>query len=69
MNLVKGLRTAHTAAVSSIYVCFEAGIVIDLDDDAIKIWDTVKGVELNVYPSDNNEDAIVPGLNSIFKAV
>ncbi|MEZ5345445.1 MAG: hypothetical protein R2681_07820 [Pyrinomonadaceae bacterium] len=69
MEMVKGLRTAHAAAVNSLFVCFEAGLVIGLDEDTIKIWDTVKGVELNVYRSENNDDSIVPGLNAIFRAV
>ncbi len=69
MKIEKGLRTAHTTEVNSLFVCFEAGLVIGLDNDSIKIWDTVKGVEVKVYESKNNDDAIIPGLNSIFRAV
>ena len=32
--------------VNSMFVSFEASVVISVSDDSIRIWDTINGVEL-----------------------
>ena len=56
-------------SVNSVFLNVEAGIVIGLDGDAIRVWDPVRGVELHVYESTDGDDAFVPGLSSIFRTV
>lgn len=46
MNKHKGLKAAHSERVNSMFVSFEASVVISISDDSIRIWDTVNGVEL-----------------------
>ena len=54
MNKLKGLRAAHAGKVNSMFVSFQASVVISVSDDSIRIWDTVNGVEL--YESKGRDD-------------
>jgi hypothetical protein len=54
MNKKKGIRAAHLDKVNSMFVSFEASVVISVSEDEIRIWDTVNGVEL--YQSSEEKD-------------
>ncbi len=65
----KGLKSAHMGSVNSIFVSLEAGVVIGLEEDSIRVWDTVEGIELHVYNKNDADDSFVPGLSSIYRSV
>ena len=69
MGNINGIKAAHMGRVNSIFVSFKAGIVIGLDDESIRIWDSVKGVELYVADLNNSDDSVIPGLGSIYQTV
>jgi len=63
------LKSAQMGAVNSVFVNIEAGVVIGLDDDSIRIWDPVKGVELQVFDTKNGEDQILTAVGSMYRFV
>ncbi|NNF00036.1 MAG: hypothetical protein HKN25_13525 [Pyrinomonadaceae bacterium] len=69
MNHLSKLRSAHMGAVNSVFVNLEAGVVIGLDEDSIRIWDPVKGVELHAYDAKNTDDVIISGMTSMYRFV
>lgn len=62
MNKHRGLRAAHSNKVNSMFVSFEASVVISVSDDSIRIWDTVNGVELYEAAEEKQSDRIVINL-------
>lgn len=54
MNKLKGLKAVHSDRVNSMFVSFEASVVISVSDDSIRIWDTVNGIEL--YETKGRDD-------------
>lgn len=62
MNKSKGLKAAHSERVNSMFVSFEASVVISVSDDSIRIWDTVNGVELYEKADELERDRIVLNL-------
>lgn len=62
MNKLKNLRAAHSEKVNSMFVSFEASVVISVSDDTIRIWDTVNGVELYEKADELEQDRIVLNL-------
>lgn len=62
MNKRKGLKAAHSDKVNSMFVSFEASVVISVSDDSIRIWDTVNGVELYQASDKSETDRFVVNL-------
>jgi len=69
MGQVNGIRAAHMGRVNSIFLNLEAGVVIGLEEDSIKIWDPVNGVELHVYDAQDSEDVLIPAIGSMSRIV
>jgi len=67
MNKTKGLKAAHMDRVNSMFVSFEASVVISVSDDEIRIWDTVNGVELYQSSDENDGDRFVVNLGPFNK--
>ena len=67
MKNENGFRSAHANSVNSVFVSFNAGVVISVDDDSIRIWDPVNGVELYQTDMNDSEDSVIPGLGSIYR--
>lgn len=63
------LKSAHMGSVNSVFVNLEAGVVIGLDEDSIRIWDPVKGVEIHVFDTKNGEDQFIPAMSSMYRFV
>jgi len=66
---MNNLKVAHKGSVNSVFMNLEAKIVIGIDEDSIRIWDPVKGTELHVYDTNEEEDSLIPGLNNIYRIV
>ncbi|REJ78805.1 MAG: hypothetical protein DWQ47_05010 [Acidobacteria bacterium] len=62
MNKLKGLKAAHSDKVNSMFVSFEASVVISVSDNSIRIWDTINGVELYEASEGIEGDPIVLNL-------
>ena len=69
MNRQNQLKSAHMGTVNSVFVNLEAGVVIGLDEDSIRIWDPVKGVELHAYDTKNTDDVLLSAMNSMYRVV
>ena len=67
MTKKNGLRTAHAESVNSVFVSFDAGVVISVDEDSIRIWDPVNGTEIYQTGMSNEDDSVIPGLGSIYR--
>ena len=67
MNKTKGLKAAHMDRVNSMFVSFEASVVISVSDDEIRIWDTVNGVELYQSSDPSDGDRFVVNLGPFNK--
>ena len=67
MNTKNDLRSAHGETVNSVYVSFDARIVISVDDDSIRIWNPVSGTELYQTGTDSDEDSVIPGLGMMYR--
>jgi hypothetical protein len=59
MNKTKGIRAAHLDKVNSMFVSFEARVVISVTDDSIRIWDTVNGVELYEASQEDGDSLVL----------
>lgn len=69
MSRQNQLKSAHMGTVNSFFVNLDAGVVIGLDDDSIRIWDPVKGVELHAYDAKSTDDVLLSSMNSIYRVV
>ena len=69
MNKPNQLKSAHMGSVNSVFVNLEAGVVIGLDEDSIRIWDPVKGVELHAYDAKNTDDVMLSAMSSMYRLV
>jgi len=67
MNNKNGLRSAHGNSVNSVFVNFDAGVVISYDEDSIRIWNPVDGIEIYQTEMKDSEDSVIPGLGSIYR--
>jgi len=45
--------------VNSMFVSFEASVVISVSDDSIRIWDTINGVELYEVKGDEGDPIVL----------
>ncbi len=66
MERVNGIKMADMDAVNSVFVSFETAVVISVDNDSIRIWDPVKGLEIYVADIDDSEDSVNTCFSSIF---
>ncbi len=60
------IRFAHADSVNSVFIDFDASVVISVDEDSIRLWDPVNGRELFQTGAGDSEDAVIPGLGSIY---
>ena len=67
MKSPSGLRLAHRESVNSVFVNFEAGVVISLDENSIRIWDPVNGTELFETDMDDSDNSFIPGLSGNYR--
>lgn len=56
----KELITAHDESVNSVFVSLSKGIVISVDEESLRVWDPVNGIE--IYQTDIDEDTVIPEL-------
>lgn len=66
MKNPRKMRFAHADSVNSVFIDFDASVVISVDDDSIRLWDPVNGRELFQADAGDSEDAVIPGLGSIY---
>jgi hypothetical protein len=61
------MRSAHKDSVNSIFVSFKEGIVISIDENSIRVWDPVTGVDLYETYTSDSEDVVIPGLGLFYR--
>ena len=59
------LTTAHGETVNSVFVNFNAGVVISVDEESIRLWDPVNGTE--IFETGMKEDTVIPGLGHMYR--
>lgn len=67
MNRKNDLKSAHGESVNSMIISFNAGVVISLEDDSIRIWNPVNGIQLYESCMKDDEDAVIPGFGSFYR--
>lgn len=67
MKYKNEFRSAHSGSVNSVIISFNVGVVISVDEDSIRIWNPVDGTQVYQSSVNENEDAVIPGLGSIYR--
>ncbi len=68
MDQLNKIKTAHMGTVNSVFVNLAAGVVIGIDEDSIRIWDPVRGIELHTYDADSTDEVLISALGSMYRA-
>ncbi len=68
MDRINSIKAAHMGTVNSVFFNLAAGIVIGMDDDSIRIWDPVLGIELHTYDADSTDEVLLSALGSMYRA-